>query len=757
VALIRRQFLFASMSLHRIDRQHRQALGERFKYDVISSSLLATSLSGPPSSHGRDWHFEPHVPGSGAASESVVASVNSVALISNETSVQLAFGLAAVALYAAVVAHWLLALVLFAGAAYIYVDQDPPTMPQDGLVLVRMLHCDIRHGNSPCMQALNDLKDLVNASSHWDSTVQEALAHIEHADRQLVFSSPTSPDAPTTALRAALSASLHTARTQCEKVRPLVAALASAGDLSPLTEMYAPPSPALGPGAAMGFAHLQSERRARTTSLPSAAAAKRATWNGSYAALAHAGSPTRSVLRAGAGAAGKRRSEAVLPWAVPLSAPVSPNALGGVAEEGVDTDSPGSPDYFGAHAMQLRQRRRAAGLSVLGLEGVPASAPMSGPSTPQRRTHAHGLGASPTFGSASRLTALPAARHPLALPALRAGLAAALSARRYACAHLLALRLDADADGADTDAGEYWADVRAVVALLTGTFADAGARLGVALDEAARRHAADAVPSRPPSWGAAPPQIGAGFALGFAPGAGTGFAPMPSAGARFAEHVDAIGTALADARAHLDATTAALHDDDADPLAAYEALRRELGFALRECERGRERLRDVLAARAPALLEDEADDDVPPLAPDLGSGSERSSGDLGHVRLLLRTPEAVLLATHPPADDDDDGEGGDDDDDAHAALLRAAGARGLPELVYEAEPEPPAPLRARTTVSREERIRRARAAREQPSPSTKAGPGLWGPGGDVVQELKDVIWKVGERRRQRADEALQAR
>jgi hypothetical protein len=35
-------------------------------------------------------------------------------------------------------------------------------------------------------------------------------------------------------------------------------------------------------------------------------------------------------------------------------------------------------------------------------------------------------------------------------------------------------------------------------------------------------------------------------------------------------------------------------------------------------------------------------------------------------------------------------------------------------------------------------------------------PGPWGPGGDVVQELKDVIWKVGERRRQIADAHVQA-
>lgn len=36
-------------------------------------------------------------------------------------------------------------------------------------------------------------------------------------------------------------------------------------------------------------------------------------------------------------------------------------------------------------------------------------------------------------------------------------------------------------------------------------------------------------------------------------------------------------------------------------------------------------------------------------------------------------------------------------------------------------------------------------------PASKAVQETWGPGGDVVQELKDVIWQVGERRRKMAE------
>lgn len=70
-------------------------------------------------------------------------------------------------------------------------------------------------------------------------------------------------------------------------------------------------------------------------------------------------------------------------------------------------------------------------------------------------------------------------------------------------------------------------------------------------------------------------------------------------------------------------------------------------------------------------------------------------------------------------------------------------------------------------MTREERIKAVKARREAASSSAgvtmtgSSGDGLgifnggaeggkmekWGPGGEVVQELKDVIWKVGERRR----------
>ena len=62
-------------------------------------------------------------------------------------------------------------------------------------------------------------------------------------------------------------------------------------------------------------------------------------------------------------------------------------------------------------------------------------------------------------------------------------------------------------------------------------------------------------------------------------------------------------------------------------LQAYNRLHKELGYALRKCERGREQLLDILAPSKPAPETDEEDefaDAPPPLAHDLSS--EDSTG-----------------------------------------------------------------------------------------------------------------------------------
>ncbi|TFY66254.1 hypothetical protein EVG20_g4826 [Dentipellis fragilis] len=243
-----------------------------------------------------------------------------------------------------------------------------------------------------------------------------------------------------------------------------------------------------------------------------------------------------------------------------------------------------------------------------------------------------------------------------------------------------------------------------------------------------------------------------------APPLSASFAPMPSHLSRFATHVDAISGALSDARDELECCVSTLREQPAPAsaddvgasaglggerprtpetmqespaLQAYERLRRELGLAAARVE-------------AEGIHGDGADEDdgMPLLGPDAGSDdSDKTDSLRSH---LLGVPE------------------GEGDEDA-----------GI-EQVFEADVGGGVPFtRERSKLTREERIRLVKARRE----SGGKGLGLgfrfsgdveseerereqeeerrrWGPGGDVVEELKDVIWKVGERRRKMAERRM---
>ncbi|EIN06228.1 hypothetical protein PUNSTDRAFT_137013 [Punctularia strigosozonata HHB-11173 SS5] len=713
----------------------------------------------------------------------------------------------------------------------------------------RQIQAQLRARQSTTASTIQALNELISAGALWDSCVHEALAILESDERASLslsnsqhnrfsfsFSSPSM--SPTfSPLRVALHSSLHTTASQCEKVRGLLSALTAPAELAQLAEMYAPPSPQLSP--------LSPERRARPISTP--AIDKRSTWNGSYSALARSGSlPHRREQRMSIRE--KHRSDMSALLGSPLakhesvkSAPATPaRGLPGVREEdgthARDTvgreeergeDDPEeeedavdiSPrDHFGAAAMNLRRRRRYGGLEALAL-GMHSSSSTNGLGSPPSGRERDSFG----LGSSSRFTTLQrGGAHPLSLHALHHAVQAALASKRYACAHLLALRFDEphdqfvddeDGDGG-AEAQAYWEDVRSVMALLTSTFVDAAARLGEALDDAESRRMREATPSPAvaplsPATPSAPHSRMTSFDLDApinlaraASGAWreprtvqqmVGFAPMPSHMARFAQHVDAMSSALADARAHLERCVAALRDGDgadadaasgtssdvegeteaegaqhsplppqeAPALKAYDRLRRELGFALRECERGRERLLDALAAQNAAARDDEGGagpdedaDDVPLLAPDTGSGSDDSdrhlSGEyqnsVGSLLGAVLENVAVVEDAAPP------------EEEAEEGVLGGA------EQVFEAEAVSVGAFnRERSKLSREERIKLAKAQREKGlsglgiamvEEEAEAGEkGIrekWGPGGDVVQELKDVIWQVGERRRKLA-------
>lgn len=587
--------------------------------------------------------------------------------------------------------------------------------------------------------------------------------------------------------------------------------------------MYAPPSP-----IKSTFAFSDSHRPLSHPGSPPRATPptdrmkKRSTWNGSYTSLALAGTPPAFQL---AQRREKRRSDLSALLGSPSPSPTRtrsrnalsspPQLLADVSEEEGMVTAESSlvvdeeEDSFGAAALGLYRNRVQEGLRALELShrNVPLS--LTRGNSTKRRT---------TMSPASKYTSMHTTRHPLSLSSLRQSLQNALASKRFASSHLLALRFEDDEDEV------YWEDVRSVMGLLTSTLVDASSRLSEVLDEVEEQHLKvddtafeSASGLNTPNSLASPPPARTPLPLSQAIEQAVSFAPTPSHLTRFASHVDAISSALDDAREQLEQCVASLKEErtlhspghssrpsssscgDAPPsgvgaapgvvagtfgeppehpaIQAYERLRRELGLALRECERGRERLIHIVAPPTPSTEEELPADDPTGVKSDhvLDVSPPPPSRD-DDVSLAALSPRASGEPVQPESDP------GLGLDDASAHLLLAASPAHLPlpgiEQVFEADSgNVGAFARERSTVSREERIRLARVKRESTSlgtngrmdhdplgdapadrnaapfspPSSPPPPAskreLWGPGGDVVQELKDVIWKVGERRR----------
>ena len=498
-----------------------------------------------------------------------------------------------------------------------------------------------------------------------------------------------------------------------------------------------------------------------------------------------------------------------------MSAPTTPKpreSLNGVEEEGGDdpaagclSEQEGDTDavvplsergQFASAALKFQRQRRSRGIEAFfpSTHSPPPkyTAISSQPPTPTHITRL-GYGSSPNPSqspppssySASRFTTMQIPRHPLSLYSLTLTLNGALAARRYAASHLLALRFDG-ADDNGRSGESYWDDVRAVMALLTSALTNATAPLVEALEAAEHERLLTENPSPTTAHSRASSTESHTRPSSFQQRSArrkshvtSSFAPLPSHLSRFAAHVDALMNALYDAREHLESCVASLRGgaatgnaQDAPALRAYECLRRELGLALRECERGREPLLELLLPPR-ADSEDEDDEEVPALGPDAESSDSDKDASSRAALSPLSSPTHAVLVEARPADNEDD-----DDDASAAAAAAAAHERGvlvvglehLPapgiEQVFEATDVDVAPgadvdrlVRPRSKLSREERIAAAKARR-----ATTGGLGLlvggqgdrddaeavqWAPVGEVVQELKDVIWKVGEQRRMR--------
>ncbi|KAI0940824.1 hypothetical protein AcV7_003100 [Taiwanofungus camphoratus] len=755
---------------------------ERFKYDVISSSLLSVSIAAPPCATRRT--FYPELPGRPDDESNQPVPPGSIANSNRDLScTQTAFAFTGLQWPI----FWVSLTVIALAAEYYFLS----IFLLGGAVSNWHALKTNREKASATTSTLHALSELISAGNIWDSAVTTAITIIEREERS-IFYGPTSPQSPSSGLRVTLQSSLHTTQVQCDNVRQLLSALTDPSQLAQLSEMYAPASP-----IKPAFSILDHPRpmsvpawRQSTTSMPSS---KRATWNGSYASLALTGSPAAQILKRRR----TRRSDLSTLLNMPnsrlasVSAPASPQfatPLEGVQEED-DRVAPetliGNDECFGAAALDLQRRRKSAGMETFRISLPSYSSQV--PQTPPADQPAY-VSTLPATTSSSRFTPLHTTRHPLSLSGLNLALHGALSAKRFACSHLLALRFEDEDDS-------YWEDVRSVMALLTSTFEDASSRLMEALDVAEKKRIKDERPS-PDS------QASHSRAASLSPtplsrtlrsvqthhtrtmAEMVSFAPMPSTLTRFAAHVDAISSSLNDARKHLEQCVASLcnsassEDDDCEvdvaptvqehpAFQAYDRLRKELGFALRECERGRERLLDIVAGAQSTVIAEDVNpfvDDTPALGLDTGSDTSDRPGpsspashqpDIPGLRGIDGELGLKVSTDH----------GDEDLDDATTHLLLTTSSHHLPppglEQVFEADTGGIVPFtRERSKLSREDRIRLAKTRRDSgrlasmtlSEPSSKPSEERWAPGGEVVQELKDVIWKVGERRRRMAEQ-----
>ncbi|TFK29587.1 hypothetical protein FA15DRAFT_663732 [Coprinopsis marcescibilis] len=738
---------------------------ERFKYTVISSSLLSTSLSSSQSTSTRSSLSESSLPGKLPHASLPPISLDLDRPASSSSIYQsphyacLSLAVLATALLLSVGQNYLATLSL---GGLSYLAYNLLTTPE-----------------TPChdyTSTTTALDELVAANGCWETTIQDAIQALEKEEASLLRSPSAAPAASSNALRVALHSALQTSRTQCDNVRQLFSALTCPSELSQLSEMYAPPSPVKSP-------LLLPEANPRPYSFPGRQLSpttpenKRMTWNGSYTGLANAGSPTPSRRR------DKHRSNlstlfqgSATPSSPGNNTPITPfdtSPRPSLAQIAEDLQSPEHDEIllfsddsplFGSEALGLQRQKKADGLGAFELSRSPTYT--SEYRSPRNQRFS-------TFTSSSRLTTIQPPRHPLSLYALNQALRSAVSSRRYTCSHLLALRFSDDEE-------EYWENVNSVIDLLTTTFGDEASRLGEALDLHERQHLRDQNPT---------PDISLEFPHRSKRTASydrVSFAPMPSHLSRFAAHVAAITSALEDAREQLEECVAALKDDaDGSPvkatparhqrsstqiwdqeveehraLQAYERLRKELGMALRECERGKPCLLEVVHPPAPASDDEglEEDSSMSSLAHDI-------TQDLYEPIDEEETAHADSSGFQTP--ELDPSEAPVDDVTSHLLSIQTLPPVGI-EQVYEADTSNVVEFtRERSSLSREERIALMKQRRLNGVPSHSIAQGesgsdekgdkreKWGPGGDVVQELKDVIWKVSERRRKMHESHLQ--
>jgi hypothetical protein len=344
----------------------------------------------------------------------------------------------------------------------------------------------------------------------------------------------------------------------------------------------------------------------------------------------------------------------------------------------------------------------------------------------------------------------------------------ALSSKRFTCSHLLALRFDEEEDDF------YWEDVRSVMALLSTSLEDETSRLSEAMDEWHQSRLRDSRPSVTSTPSRKELPMPASFLPQRKHREPISFAPQLSNAAKMVAHVKSIASALDQAYDNLESCASLVQqfDENSDVdiaamstmeasaqsvMTAYEALRRELGLALRECERARSPLLSILTSHSrDSTAQDES-------TSDLELSGDHDDSTVADDSFPLDSPSRAGAGSPPPAYVSRGPSQIVDDVTAH--LLAGATANNLPppgaERVFEADSETTVGVynKKRSSLSREERIALAQAKRRI-ARSLVSGDGSLDHedrfrqpntmGSDVMEELKQVISLVNARKQHMA-------
>ncbi|CAE6445820.1 hypothetical protein ACGC1H_003914 [Rhizoctonia solani] len=681
--------LYQSIMLLSRQTAHRE-FAERFTHAIILSPLLgSTGGSSPPPALPKPQHENEQV-------EPIHAWPIAAAILVG--AVFIASGIIPASIIA-----------LGAGVAH-FTNMAPEHHARRFLAVacgkLRSTGCLSEWEDDPAPVMLAALDKCVQAASVWDTVVSEAMALLETEERNMFYaSSPQSPHPSTSALRIAITSELNNAISTTDTLRSLFGPLTSPAALAPLTAMYGPPAspPPVRVRHHARYASISSGPRVLSPSPPSPVpGSKRSTWGPGIT-----NTPSTSGKFSASGSyshlgIGRRRTSASLR----RSRFTNPNLLDDVVT--VESDIGGEESEKLAPLPQFNSDSEAAGPKTPPRRLLPLGSPLAF-KTPEPVSSPKLMPS--TFGSAALSTLRKSSQiQTTSLTALRHALTAARSSRRHTAAHLLALRFT-DGDS------EYWEDVRSVLGLLSAGLEDSASRLSGAVENMSDAKQRISSFGSDRSFTAAVTPVSAGF----------GFAPILRPRERFDICVKELGSAMSRASELVGSMSeSSLLEEEETKL---EAIRRELGSALRQLERARAVIKSQ-RTKSPLQQPQEEDSDVPALDASPSPTSEDLTPFRRHSLNSEKSLELESAHVGP--------------DDASAYLLLGTSAASLPapgiEQVFEADTEDaPSRLRPKSTLTRAERI----AARRAAPPAPKPVDGNW----EVVKELKAVISEVGVRRR----------